>query len=368
MGLFSLAFRRSAGSLWLAAALSLLFSLVFLLVYAAGDVLEGVYADAVMSQNTYTFTLKTRDISKFSDTSMLAYTVEAGRDYNVGLSANGRSALLTRQSRGITISLAGAAFDAARPDAVLCGRGFSEAEEGDIWLSVAAAAYLFGEEDDATFGEALSAVLGESVCVGGRTYRVAGVLGFFFSVYLGAAEPSFAVFGGEADEYYAAVPAAGLRAAVSLLGEGEYAEDGGAVQLVRGFGLLEAGVRAVAVLACAFALLLAARLVSSYFVSKERQNGVLRLCGAHRFSVFAVNLGVLAAAGLLSLALSVPLFYAWRAAVEAISRAVMGSAFGAAPPLWLYLPCAYAAWLALAAAVCARRCFARRGGEVYPCG
>ncbi len=37
MGLFSLAFRRSAGSLWLAAALSLLFSLVFLLVYAAGD-------------------------------------------------------------------------------------------------------------------------------------------------------------------------------------------------------------------------------------------------------------------------------------------------------------------------------------------
>ena len=331
------------------------------------DVLEGVYADAVMSQNTYTFTLKTRDISKFSDTSMLAYTVEEGRDYNVELSANGRSALLTRQSRGITISLAGAAFDAARPDAVLCGRGFSEAEEGDIWLSVAAAAYLFGEEDDATFGEALSAVLGESVCVGGRSYRVAGILGFFFSVYLGAAEPSFAVFGGEADEYYAAVPAAGLRAAVSLLGEGEYAEDGGAVQLVRGFGLLEAGVRAVAVLACAFALLLAARLVSSYFVSNERQNGVLRLCGAHRFSVFAVNLGVLAAAGLLSLALSVPLFYAWRAAVEAISRAVMGSAFGAAPPLWLYLPCAYAAWLALAAAVCARRCFARRGGEVYPC-
>ena len=196
MGLFSLAFRRSAGSLWLAAALSLLFSLVFLLVYAAGDVLEGVYADAVMSQNTYTFTLKTRDISKFSDTSMLAYTVEEGRDYNVELSANGRSALLTRQSRGITISLAGAAFDAARPDAVLCGRGFSEAEEGDIWLSVAAAAYLFGEEDDATFGEALSAVLGESVCVGGRSYRVAGILGFFFSVYLGAAEPSFAVFGG----------------------------------------------------------------------------------------------------------------------------------------------------------------------------
>ena len=164
------------------------------------------------------------------------------------------------------------------------------------------------------------------------------------------------------------MPAAGLRAAVSLLGEGEYAEDGGAVQLVRGFGLLEAGVRAVAVLACAFPLLLAARLGSSYFVSKERQNGVLRLCGAHRFSVFAVNLGVLAAAGLLSLALSVPLFYAWRAAVEAISRAVMGSAFGAAPPLWLYLPCAYAAWLALAAAVCARRCFVRRGGEVYPCG
>ena len=114
MGLFSLAFRRSAGSLWLAAALSLLFSLVFLLVYAAGDVLEGVYADAVMSQNTYTFTLKTRDISKFSDTSMLAYTVEEGRDYNVELSANGRSALLTRQSRGITISLAGAAFGAAR--------------------------------------------------------------------------------------------------------------------------------------------------------------------------------------------------------------------------------------------------------------
>ena len=131
MGLFSLAFRRSAGSLWLAAALSLLFSLVFLLVYAAGDVLEGVYADAVMSQNTYTFTLKTRDISKFSDTSMLAYTVEEGRDYNVGLSANGRSALLTRQSRGALafteflqsalLALASAVF--ALPAALVAARG-----------------------------------------------------------------------------------------------------------------------------------------------------------------------------------------------------------------------------------------------------
>ena len=49
MGLFSLAFRRSAGSLWLAAALSLLFSLVFLLVYAAGDVADPDYRQAVTS-------------------------------------------------------------------------------------------------------------------------------------------------------------------------------------------------------------------------------------------------------------------------------------------------------------------------------
>ena len=163
--------------------------------------------------------------------------------------------------------------------------------------------------------------------------------------------------------FLAAVPAEGARAVFSLLQEGEYADDDGAVRLVRGFGLLSAGVSAVAVLGCAFAVLLAVRLFGAYFVSKERQNAVLRLCGAHRSGVFWLNWLVLAAAGALSLAVSVPLFYAWRAIVEALSSAIMGMQFGAPPPLAAYLGAGFAVYLAAAAAVCAVRAFSARVGR-----
>ena len=369
--LFLLALRRSAKSLWVAALFSLLFSLVFLLLYAADDVLEGVYGEVVdgSGQTSFTFTLKTQDVQRFSGTPLLAYSVEEGRDWNVEIAANGRSLVLPQPLRGISVAFADAAFDAACPDAFAAGRGFGGGTEGDIWLSAEAAVWLFSEEElpigtELVWSAAdLARALGQRVSVGGAEYAVAGVFSPAFARRIGAAAPTFAVLGGQAESYYAAVPAEGARAVFSLLQEGEYADDDGAVRLVRGFGLLSAGVSAVAVLGCAFAVLLAVRLFGAYFVSKERQNAVLRLCGAHRSGVFWLNWLVLAAAGALSLAVSVPLFYAWRAIVEALSSAIMGMQFGAPPPLAAYLGAGFAVYLAAAAAVCAVRAFSARVGR-----
>ena len=365
MALFWLAFRRSVKSLWIAALFSLLFSLVFLLLYASGDVFEGVYRESIGAQNTYTFTLQTDDLSKFADTSLFAYSVTDGRDYNVEISANGRSQILSRDRRGISFAVAGSGLAETRPDMVY-GTPLWEATEDAVWLSQTAAVFLFGEgeEDGASYEQILAHSLGQSVSIGGAQYRVAGIFGPFFSVYIGAAEPTFVIGGGQAEKYFAAVPARGLAEVSSLLAEGEYEGDGGALQLVRGMDLLESFLAVISAAACLFGAFVSVKLFGAYFTSKERQNTVLRACGACRSRVFWLNFAVLGAAGLLSLALSVPLFYGWRAIVEALSRSIMNMRFGGTPQLALYLACSFAAYLALAAAVCAARAFARRGGEV----